>query len=100
MTLRLSWVHPLCEDENGILGLPLRKCSFGDTNPTCNSAIVVDNHPAEWRCRPVRMLHKDDNRIIAELTQECRFPVVMVTCGKPASKKVCIWLPRVSLRVA
>jgi hypothetical protein len=29
--------------------------------------------------RPVRMLHKDDNRIIAELTQERRFPVVTVT---------------------
>src|ERR1700738_4193803 len=78
MALGLSWIHPLCKDENVILGLPLRKSSFGDSNPTCNSTIVLYNHPAEWRCRLVRMLHKDDNRIIAELAQESRFPVVLV----------------------
>src|SRR6516225_9374250 len=82
MALGLSWIHPLCKDENVILGLPLRKSSFGDTNPTSNSTIVLDNHRAEWRCRPVRMLHKDNNRIIAELAQESRFPVVMVTVRK------------------
>src|SRR6516225_759604 len=79
MALGLSWIHPLCKDANGILGLPLGKSSFGDTNPTCNPAIVLDNHPGEWRCRPVRMLHKDVNSVIAVLAQESRFPIVMVT---------------------
>ena len=88
MALGLSWIHPLCKDENVILGLPLRKSSFGDINPTCNSTIVLDNYPAEWRCRPVRMLHKEDNRIIAELAQESRFPVVMVTVRKA---RVWVW---------
>src|SRR5260221_319072 len=87
MALRLSWLQPLCKDENVILGLPLRKSSIGDTNPTRNSTIVLDNHRAEWRCRPVRMLHKVDNRVIAQLTQECRFPVVMVTVREARVQK-------------
>ena len=65
MALGLSWIHPLCKDGNIILGLPLRKSSFGGTNTTCSSTIVLDSYSAEWRCRPVRMLHKDDYRIIA-----------------------------------
>jgi len=36
------------------------------------------------------MLHKDDNSIIAELTQERRFPVVMVTVREARVQKVCI----------
>ena len=33
------------------------------------------------------MLHKNDNRIIAELTQERRFPVVMVTVREARVQK-------------
>ena len=71
--------HPLREKGNGILGLTLGKSSFGDRNPAGSSTIVLDNDPAKRRCRPVRVLHEQKNRIIAELAQECRFPVVLVT---------------------
>src|ERR1700756_3909587 len=87
MALGLSCIHPLCKVENVILGLPLRKSSFRDPNPTRNSTIVLDNHRTEWRCRPVRMLHKNGDRIITKLTQECRFPVVMVTVREARVQK-------------
>ena len=79
MALGLSWIHPLCKDAKGILGLTLRKTSFGDSNPTRGSAIVLDNYPRKRRRRPVRMFHKQGDRIIAELAQEGRFPLVVVT---------------------
>src|SRR6516165_4311594 len=84
MEWRLSWLRPLCEEDKGILGLTLRKSSFGDSNPTRSSAIVLDNYSRKRRRRPVRVLHKQGDRIIAELAQEGRFPVVVVTVRKRA----------------
>ena len=79
MELRLSWIGPLREKGNGILGLALRKSSFGDPNPTRSSSIVLDNYRAERGYRPIRMLYKDADRIVTELAQEGRFPIIMVT---------------------
>ena len=65
MALRLSWIHPLRNNNEVISGLTLCKSTFRDTNPTRSSTIKLDSYPGKRRCRPVRMLHKDSNRIIA-----------------------------------
>ena len=54
MPLRLSRIGPLREDANVVLGLTLRKCSFGDSNPTCSSTITLDSYTGKRRCRPIR----------------------------------------------
>jgi hypothetical protein len=38
---------------------------FRRPQPTRSSTIVLNNYPAERRYRPVRMLHKDVDRIVA-----------------------------------
>ena len=43
---------------------------FRKPNPTRSSPIVLDNYPGKRGCRPIRLLYKQSDRIIAQPGQE------------------------------